>query len=534
MFGYFRSVVAGLLLPCVCLMVIGGCVENERYTVVYNGRDKQIVVTGKDVNAGKLVRKMIAANGWTSESAGSSSTNNSSFKVVNGVKYSKKSSSMSNTWITARARDGKVIKFDIYTENDNKSIIELSVDGDISTDTSKYALELLSWFSNDMMESSGRSGRRHINIVVANLVQDGENANVFRGGWVGDGHWDADYIRLEIRYNVSGRKHTKHIHMNKRELVGDSGATQISELTSFDVQRKGGTFTIGSNDGMREGFGSVRLAVYPEYLKAISDACSDVSNISDIDMILRVLSVDIDAEYAAQVSNVIKKGVTLDELFKLCSYHVKADYIEGFDKAGYSFSVKELIKLKSYHVGVEYAAGFKKAGYSFGAKELIKLKSYHVGVEYAAGFKKVGYSFGAGELIKANSYHLRPGDAAAFKKGGYDFGLDELIKLKSYHVDPESARKFKQGGYDFGINELIKAKSYHLNADYAVKLKKAGYDFGLDELIKIKSYRVSLDFMMKVSDAEYENFTADELIKMRRSNIDAETIVKLRKKKTSK
>lgn len=514
-----------LLLPLMVLAA--GCLENNRgYSVAYDQAESQITVTGKNLDVSNILRKMIAANGWKQESAGTKVHSSNTTKIVSGIKIKKDVTKICDSWMVVRTNDGVALRFDTHTENDKKATIKISADGDSNVDTSTYVSELMGWFGKE--KKYARPG--HINITIAGLQQDAEDANLFTGAWVAVGGWDADYVEFDIKYGVNGNRATSRFTMHKRDVLPD-GQTRLGDAISIQFDRKGGTLAIEADERLSQGTGTAKLRVDPEYLKAISQACSDIGDTVDVDTVLRIFRSNIDSKYAAEISKVFVKPITFKDLQKLSNYHVAVDYVQGFIDAGYDFNVDQLVRLKQYHLKPEYAGQFKKAGFKFDVGELIKLKNYHVDPADAAAFKSAGYDFDVDDLIKARNYHLSPEQAITFTKAGYKFDLAELIKLKNYHVSAGEAAVFKRAGYEFGTRELIKAKNYHVRADYAARLKKAGYDFTIDELVKVKNYNVSIDFMEKVADDEYENFTADELVDMRNKNIRAETILKLRKKK---
>ena len=362
-------------------------------------------------------------------------------------------------------------------------------------------------------------------LKVQNL-QVSSDAQSLIGTWTLDNR-SRDRIRrieLEINEEPQNRRRILTVHLPRDDFKIDPEDPQWT----YEIVREAGTIQLSYNpiDSSKGRFTFQSNEDYAHKIKELFQI--DISLWKQLELFVH----DVEVETLRAYHKALDGSVTLEECIRLNIYHVDPKEIAAFVSTGYILSPEDYIRLNNYHLKAEYASTFKQAGYDFSVDELIRLKNYHLTARLFSDFKAAGYDFSIDEIIQAKNYHLDPQDALVFREAGYDFSLRQLIRAKNFHLDPHKAKAFGDAGLSCDIEGLIRLDQYHIKPDYVVPLYKAGYRFTIKELIRLKQYHVSVDFILDLTDPEYALFSAEEFVDFKNNRIDAQTIQKIRKRKT--
>jgi len=511
----------------LALLCIGGCLE-----IRTDEGEGRIEISGGDVDVERAILQLMADRGWKQERAGSHTSSTSSVRTGLGVSTRKgitlpgrSREESSQSYVHARTANGKVVQFDVDRATGQPTVVRIQADEGAGVSVARLVADL----SQRLQPGTRSKGARGpLTIRIDLPAGESTDPNRISGTWTAQGDWSDSSSHIQFEIGHDGRPGRRHsVYVEGSAPWRTRGASEEGSFR-FRLDRRAGFMLFEGQ--RRPGGGSGTVTFEPN--EAYIDQLAGLVNVRpDADEALTLFFADLDLGYARRMEQSLGSDLTLENLLKLSSYNIPADYVEGIREAGYAFPVEQVIKLRSYHVPLEVLQGFKRAGYEFSADELIRIRSYHVGLDHFIAFRDAGYDFSIDEMIKAKSYHLPVEMARALHEAGFRYDLDQLIRLKSYHVPPEYMIAFKRAGYDLSVDEIIKARSYHLNVDHAARFKEAGYDFSLDELINLGSYHVPVEFIVQVHDSRYENFTARELIDFHQKRVSAETINKIRASK---
>ncbi|NQV36060.1 MAG: hypothetical protein HQ515_25440 [Phycisphaeraceae bacterium] len=239
---------------------------------------------------------------------------------------------------------------------------------------------------------------------------------------------------------------------------------------------------------------------------------------------------NLDADMARQWKDV-GHDVDLEKVYWIKGRNLKPASAVEWKQAKYDLTLEELYWVKSRNLDPDSAIDWAQAGYDLDLDELYWVKSRNLDTVSAVAWKKAGYTLNLEQLYRVKGRSLDTASAVAWKKAGYALDLDQLYWVKGRNLRPKTARAWSQIGYDLDLEQLYKTQSRNLSPGEAGEWKKANYNLSLEDLYDLKRYNVSSDYGAAFSNPSFEPLTVDELIKLKQSNISAETLKKLRRPK---
>lgn len=169
-------------------------------------------------------------------------------------------------------------------------------------------------------------------------------------------------------------------------------------------------------------------------------------------------------DFIDEMASVGFKNLTIDELIRLKSVGVNAEYVKALRAAGFdNLTVKELVSLRAVGVTPKYIEEIRNAGYKeLSIRELSNLKALGVTSDFINKFRKAGYDeLSLRDLtnLKASNMTLEYIDTMN-SLGFGKLSLKEVVNLKFIGITPEFVRLAKSRlGNDLTVKQIVSLKN---------------------------------------------------------------------------
>ena len=422
-----------------------------------------------------------------------------------------------------------------------------------------------------------------------------ESAVLLRRKWRSKGRWspDSSYRSIELAFaeeNSEDTIRTANIHLD--DTAPDAlwpQSTQPSEPVNLSFTSEMGKLTFegepGSDAGHQDAtaFGAVRIEINRPRMKIVKEAFGQGPSLETlITLIVRDVTAEQLIEFAdcgvkleigqagelaaydytaATVRTLIENGYEFEaeDFIHLARYHISADYTIGWKQANYDLSAKQLTYARQRNLDSDTAIEWQEAGRKLSLENLYWLKQRNIRAREAIVWKNAGYDLSLEQLYWVKQRNISPGEFSAWKDTGYELSLDRLYWVKQRNVSPqeaagwiEKARKlstdelywarqrnlrpqqaqdWKKAGYDLSLEQLYWVKQRNLSPREARQWNDLGYDLSIEDLYRLGQHNIQSSYAEAFADPDYEPLSVEQLIEFRQSNISAETIKTLRKKK---
>lgn len=201
-----------------------------------------------------------------------------------------------------------------------------------------------------------------------------------------------------------------------------------------------------------------------------------------------------------------RAALTVDELIRLKSLGITAQYLEEMEKAGFAnLSLSDLMRLKSAGVTADYVKEVREAGYpGLTASELMRLRSAGLNAKFIA---------------EANSI------------AGKKLSVRELLRMKHNGIDRKFIEELARGGFrGLSVEELVRWKAMGVTPEFATEMKAAGFaNVSVAELIALRSAGVTADYVRALREAGLTNLEPMDVVKLRHAGVDADFIKQMKK-----
>jgi hypothetical protein len=132
------------------------------------------------------------------------------------------------------------------------------------------------------------------------------------------------------------------------------------------------------------------------------------------------------------------------------------------------------------------------------------------------------------DVVRLRNARVAPEAIAASSEAGYAWDVSDLVRLTQMRVSIDDAVALRAAGYELDPSELIRLRQMRVPTDDAAAYRQAGFTFTVGELIRLRQMNVERDFVLALAVPEGEPLDAEEIINLRRANIDVRTIERLR------
>ncbi len=406
--------------------------------------------------------------------------------------------------------------------------------------------------------------------------------------WFSNRKWRPKQSHMWLNLQVKSGNKSRHLPHGSFRVEAHDGmvwpeSDQPGEPIYLSFESNLGTVQFSGETNETGASGQVQVGVNAKQISLLEEAFDEEP---PLELALSLICRRVDA---AALIDYADCGIKIDitQAGKLAQYDLDADDIRELIRTGHTFEAKGYIELARHHVPYDYIITWKKQGYTLTANQLVYAKQRNLDADMARQWKDVGYDVNLEKVYWIKGRNLRPASAVEWKQAKYDLTLEELYWVKGRNLDPDSAVDWAQAGYDLDLDDLYWVKGRNLDTASAVAWKEAGYALNLEQLYRVKGrnlsaktakawgrigydldleqlywtqsrnlrpsdaekwkkanynlsleelydldrYNVSPDFGAALSDPAFEPLTAEELIKLKRSNLSENTLKKLRRPK---
>ena len=423
---------------------------------------------------------------------------------------------------------------------------------------------------HSFVRNSHRANQLSLKIILYEDDRESlpENVNITERQWISFNRWypkpSSDYITLSLtedcsRGSISQESFRIDEYAFNNFWPGSNKSGEPVKLVfTGDMGKVSFEGELGCSYYERDvtAFGMVLIEVNRDEINKIKTAFEQGPS---LDILIPLILKDITAEQLIKFADC---GIqfNLDQAGDLVAYNFEAATVKKLIDNGYKFDAEDIVRLARYHVSSDYSIGWKKAGYDLSAKELIYAKQRNLNSEAALEWRKIKHDISLEKLywikqrnLKQREYmawkdaghelslenlywvkqrNLHPQDFIAWQNAGHKFSLDKLYWIKQRNLSPQEASEWKKSGYNLTLDKLYWAKQRNLSPQEASEWKKLGYDFSIEDLYELKRYNIKPSYGAAFADPDYEQLSVKQLIEFKRSNISAETIKNLRKRRS--
>jgi len=380
---------------------------------------------------------------------------------------------------------------------------------------------------HSFVRNSHRANQLSLKIILYEDDRESlpENVNITERQWISFNRWypkpSSDYITLSLtedcsRGSISQESFRIDEYAFNNFWPGSNKSGEPVKLVfTGDMGKVSFEGELGCSYYERDvtAFGMVLIEVNRDEINKIKTAFEQGPS---LDILIPLILKDITAEQLIKFADCGIK-FNLDQAGDLVAYNFEAATVKKLIDNGYKFDAEDIVRLARYHVSSDYSIGWKKAGYDLSAKELIYAKQRNLNSEAAFWVKQ---------------RNLHPQDFIAWQNAGHKFSLDKLYWIKQRNLSPQEDSDWKKSGYNLTLDKLYWAKQRNLSPQEASEWKKLGYDFSIEDLYELKRYNIKPSYGAAFADPDYEQLSVKQLIEFKRSNISAETIKNLRKRRS--
>lgn len=195
------------------------------------------------------------------------------------------------------------------------------------------------------------------------------------------------------------------------------------------------------------------------------------------------------------------------------------DWDADLDADGLLYAVRRRLDPAAAHA-------WEAAGYELDIEELYYARTRRLDPQEATAWRRAGYELTLKELYYARTRRLDPQTAKAWKQAGFELDLEGLYHARTRRLDPAAAIAWREAGYDLDLDELHTVAIHRLDPATAKAWKNAGYSWSIEDLQQLQIHRVGLDWAKALGEGG-KHLSRDEIIKLRRSNVDPAALRKL-------
>jgi beta-lactamase regulating signal transducer with metallopeptidase domain len=168
----------------------------------------------------------------------------------------------------------------------------------------------------------------------------------------------------------------------------------------------------------------------------------------------------------------------------------KGNYIDQMKAAGYDVDLDKYIAMKVQNVTPEYARAMSQLGFGkLSADELIACKVQGVTPEFIAKLKQGGLEVkSVQDAISYRIFDVTPEFVAEMKAAGFEaLSHDQLMAMRVQGVTPEYAKAIRQQFPSATAEDLVKTKIFNIDADFIEMAKKHGFTgLSLEKLVQLR------------------------------------------------
>ncbi|MDX2034919.1 MAG: M56 family metallopeptidase [Blastocatellia bacterium] len=246
-----------------------------------------------------------------------------------------------------------------------------------------------------------------------------------------------------------------------------------------------------------------------------------------------------DSQTSAQSggANGQRAELTVDQIVKMKTHDVTAEFIESIRRAGFeNLALDEIIRLRMLGIDeafIRQARSWQGAGAAAATmNEIVQLKVSGVTSEYIEAMKRTGYdNLSIRQLARLRIHGVTPEYVESLRRNGYDkLTAEQIASLKTHGIDEAFIRETQAWtGGRREIKELLQLRIHGVTPEYARGLRALGLgDLPIEKLTAMKIHGVNEAYVREMRDLGFDKLTGEQLLRMRIHGVTADYVRKLR------
>ncbi|MBX7172184.1 MAG: M56 family metallopeptidase [Pyrinomonadaceae bacterium] len=269
-----------------------------------------------------------------------------------------------------------------------------------------------------------------------------------------DNKQSAENPALKVNSEIPNILTNKSAEKEKPQSVEETVETRTDEIVNEQINKENKGVKIDQTTEHQQTENDSELKIEPSpnpnlYVKAELNQNQEMQTSDD---------------FIDEMASVGYKNLSIDELIRLKSIGVNAEYVKALRAAGFdNLTVKELVSLRAVGVTPKYVEEIRNAGYKeLSIRELSNLKALGVSSDFINKFKKAGYEeISLRDLtnLKASNMTLEYIDTMN-SLGFGKLSLREVVNLKFIGITPAFVRLAKSRlGNDLTLKQIVSLKN---------------------------------------------------------------------------
>ena len=177
--------------------------------------------------------------------------------------------------------------------------------------------------------------------------------------------------------------------------------------------------------------------------------------------------------------------------------------------------VDDLLRLYTHGVGADYVGDLVEAGYQIeDIDAILRLYVHGIGAKTVDGYRTVpGFDLSTEDVVRLHNRGIDPRYLREVAGAGlHRSDLDDVLQLHAHGVDPRVVSEWTALGID-GVDAVIRLNNHGVRSRTIAELHRLGYDrLSVDEAIQLNNNGVGPGFVRKLVEAGFEDLSVDELI----------------------
>jgi beta-lactamase regulating signal transducer with metallopeptidase domain len=243
-----------------------------------------------------------------------------------------------------------------------------------------------------------------------------------------------------------------------------------------------------------------------------------------VDDLLALRTHGVTPAFIHEMNALLNRKLAVDTLTAFKIHDVTPAFISELKAAGLNdLSADDLVAYRIHGVTPQVVAEWKAAGYvRLSGDELVAFSIHGVTTAFVAEMKGLGFNQLSPDDLTAFRIH---GVTAAFVQTmrGYIRGnltADDLTAMRIHGVTPEFIKEMEAAGYtNLSADDLVAFRIHGVSANFIKSIQALGFKPSADELVELRVHGVTPEYIESVKSRGFRDATLEQLIELRRLNI---------------
>lgn len=309
-----------------------------------------------------------------------------------------------------------------------------------------------------------------------------------------------------------------------------------ADSPAFGLLARDGT---GAEDGKKDGDrpekkgvhrGVVEKGTASALLAADADAGADADTFPEVDDLIAMRAVGVDAAYIAALRDAGYGSLTPQQLIALAANGVDPGSIARMNGLGFGrLNVDQLVAFAAMDVTQAYVEELRRLGFTnLTPDQVTGLAAVGVDGELVNGLSAAGLrGLSAEEVQGLAAMNVSPAYIQELARAGYaNLSAEALTSLAAMEVDAEFIQEMRGAGLrDLDVETLAGLAAMGVDADYIRELAGVGLaGLSARQLTDLAAHDVTAEWVRELRAAGFAELTAEQLVRLKVSGVDRELI----------